>query len=238
MSYRLPLLPFWLSRNSNLPRRALLHRPPRPCPAPAPVRHQSTQTPCNESDKAFDSLVEPPKSSSPKPPSSAVPTASSPPSSQIVFGSRLAGPAERPSFEVVNGRVPPRPEEPDNCCMSGCVNCVWDRYREELEAWAAAKTVAARQARDGDGGKAERPKRARVVAPAAPATSGSMDDDGGGSEGLWGSAAAGDDGETAEGLLSGLPVGIKEFVRTEKRLQERKKKRRRSVQTEADEDVT
>lgn len=32
-----------------------------------------------------------------------------------------------------------RPQEPDNCCMSGCVNCVWDVYREEVEEWASRK---------------------------------------------------------------------------------------------------
>src|SRR5579871_1355543 len=69
---------------------------------------------------------------------------------RIVFGSRLAGPAERrseierQSVNVAGIMVPPRPEEPDNCCMSGCVNCVWDRYREELEEWAA-KSAAARE---------------------------------------------------------------------------------------------
>src|SRR5215469_9225660 len=57
---------------------------------------------------------------------------------RIVFGSRLAGPAERraelerKSVNVAGIMVPPRPEEPDNCCMSGCVNCVWDRYRDEM----------------------------------------------------------------------------------------------------------
>ncbi|KAK0796789.1 hypothetical protein LTR75_010090 [Friedmanniomyces endolithicus] len=30
--------------------------------------------------------------------------------------------------------VPPRPEEPENCCMSGCVNCVWDLFRDEMES--------------------------------------------------------------------------------------------------------
>lgn len=32
--------------------------------------------------------------------------------------------------------MPARPKEPDNCCMSGCTNCVWDIYREELETWS------------------------------------------------------------------------------------------------------
>jgi Oxidoreductase-like protein, N-terminal len=42
----------------------------------------------------------------------------------IIFGSRLAGPAARPApdpetIRIVEGiRVPPRPSEPDNCCMS------------------------------------------------------------------------------------------------------------------------
>src|SRR5262249_55514595 len=69
---------------------------------------------------------------------------------RIVFGSRLAGPAERraelerKSVNVAGIMVPPRPEEPDNCCMSGCVNCVWDRYRDELEEWAE-KSAAARE---------------------------------------------------------------------------------------------
>lgn len=58
---------------------------------------------------------------------------------RVVFGSRLAGPAERRAelaskSELVGGVwVPPKPEEPDNCCMSGCVNCVWDRFGEEVE---------------------------------------------------------------------------------------------------------
>lgn len=26
---------------------------------------------------------------------------------------------------VAGVRIPPKPLEPDNCCMSGCVNCTW-----------------------------------------------------------------------------------------------------------------
>ena len=46
------------------------------------------------------------------------------PVGNIIFGSRLAGPAAKPApppgqIRIVEGiKVPPRPEEPDNCCMS------------------------------------------------------------------------------------------------------------------------
>jgi len=49
---------------------------------------------------------------------------STPPIQNIFFGSRLAGPAPRAGpdpkqIRMVEGiKVPPRPEEPDNCCMS------------------------------------------------------------------------------------------------------------------------
>ena len=39
--------------------------------------------------------------------------------------------------------VPPKPEEPDNCCMSGCVTCVMTTFLEDLEAWRDAKKAAA-----------------------------------------------------------------------------------------------
>ena len=61
--------------------------------------------------------------------------ASSRPEPRVIFGSRLVGPAVRRQ----EGWARERPEEPDNCCMSGCVNCVWDAYREEVEAWAARR---------------------------------------------------------------------------------------------------
>ena len=56
----------------------------------------------------------------------------------ILFSAPLAGPSARMRGLARGERGLDRPPEPDNCCMSGCVNCVWDAYREEVEEWAIA----------------------------------------------------------------------------------------------------
>ncbi|KAL3441911.1 hypothetical protein BJX65DRAFT_321967 [Aspergillus insuetus] len=137
----------------------------------------------------------------------------------IVFGTRLAGPGRSSRYDpgsnaawkTVNGvPIPPRPEEPDNCCMSGCVHCVWDDYRDEMEEWAALLAEA----------KAKGPSKKSVVPGAIPkmpddAPGGtSMDDDGGGSEANWSLPGTSDD------LFADIPVGIREFMKTEKRLKQ------------------
>ncbi|RFU80754.1 oxidoreductase [Trichoderma arundinaceum] len=126
---------------------------------------------------------------------------------RVVFGSRLLGPAEeadrlatkKAKSTIVAGiLIPPRPEEPDNCCMSGCVNCVWDRFREDLEEWTMKKAEA----------------KARLKAGGS-----TMDADGGGSETTWAKKISKDMWD--EEAFQNVPVGIREFMKQEKRLKER-----------------
>jgi hypothetical protein len=155
---------------------------------------------------------------------------------KILFSSRLSSPLERrteiqkKSVLVAGVWVPPRPDEPDNCCMSGCVNCVWDRYRDELEEWAAARKEADQSLRKekGYGQGKKRRKEGGLSGTGlmlgqgengASHTLVSMDDDGGGSETNWGTGL--DPDFTSEDLFKGVPVGIREFMKQEKRLKEK-----------------
>ncbi|KAH7400775.1 oxidoreductase-like protein [Phaeosphaeria sp. MPI-PUGE-AT-0046c] len=149
---------------------------------------------------------------------------------RIVFGSKLAGPGERrkeieAASQLIAGiSVPPKPSEPDNCCMSGCVNCVWDMFRDEMEEWAqkSAQARAAMQAQRQQG-----MGTGRMVAgsgePSHVATS--MDDDGGGSESNW----AMEDGKEESSLFDDIPVGIREFMKTEKKLKMQQKRAREAA---------
>ena len=142
---------------------------------------------------------------------------------RLIFGSESALAERRKEIEsasqnVAGVIVPPKPEEPDNCCMSGCVNCVWDMYRDEMEEWAEKsaqarqKMHARRQKGEGSGSMlAEQGTPSHVAV--------SMDDDGGGSEANWSA-----DVETDK-LFDDIPVGIREFMRTEKKLKQMHRKK-------------
>lgn len=138
---------------------------------------------------------------------------------------------QKKSVLVAGVWVPPRPDEPDNCCMSGCVNCVWDRYRDELEEWAAARKEADHALRKEKG--LEKGRKRRKSGDGSLSGTGlmlrgekgvehtmvGMDDDGVGSETNWGTGL--ETNFTSEELFKGVPVGIREFMKQEKRLKEK-----------------
>ncbi len=103
--------------------------------------------------------------------------------------------------------------------MSGCVNCVWDLYRDELEEWAAKSAearIAIQKRRDkckGSGMMVDETSPSHVAT--------SMDDDGGGSETNWSTGLASGNGGD---LFGNIPVGIREFMRTEKKVKEKHRK--------------
>jgi len=140
----------------------------------------------------------------------------------VVFGSRLTGPQRRREIEkkakfIAGVRVPLKPEEPDNCCMSGCVNCVWDVFREELEDWAAANSKAQKALRKLEGKEDDkRPNKPNNVANGA-LESTSMDDDAG---------RAVVNLEMWEGFED-IPIGIRAFMETEKGIKLRRAARER-----------
>lgn len=128
--------------------------------------------------------------------------------------------------------------------MSGCAHCVWDDYREEVEGWAERVREARRQgekpkkkkgkrkgkgkgnkgiiADEGDDGVFVGEMRHKLRKEVESASM-SMDDDGGGSEANWDGGIGVGIGEDEDDLFSGIPVGIREFMKTEKRLREKKR---------------
>lgn len=138
---------------------------------------------------------------------SSISETSVPASPRIIFGSRLAGPAAREK----KGWGETRPQEPDNCCMSGCVNCVWDTYREEVEEWSARQMQRQKQGQ----GQAQGLFDGREVDMTSKV--GSIDTGGVGDlDGM------GENNLDPDAFFKDLPVGIREFIALEKRLKESK----------------
>ncbi|KAF3926891.1 hypothetical protein ABW20_dc0104818 [Dactylellina cionopaga] len=136
---------------------------------------------------------------------------------KLVFGSRLVGPQRRTDTkhqaQLIGGiRVPPKPQEPDNCCMSGCVNCVWDIFREDLEDWAIATAKAEKALH----------KHHDVRLPSALSKAGS---------GIASKPEIVDDRDEADRAAIGatmwkgledIPIGIRVFMDTEKAIRSRR----------------
>lgn len=180
---------------------------PESPPAPAPTKKKPGRKPAASASASL-----PPSADLPPPPPMAAAQ-----KARIVFGSRLLGPAEEANRQMVKKAqstyiagvlVPPRPEEPDNCCMSGCVNCVWDWFRDDMEDWSAKKNEAQMRLND---------------------KTASMDADGGASKGSWGVKLG--NAKIAkdlwdEDVFDNVPVGIREFMKQEKRLKEKHQRER------------
>ena len=93
--------------------------------------------------------------------------------------------------------------------MSGCVNCVWDVFRDDIEEWAAKSAEARVKLME------QRRAQGHTAGEMPGHVAGSGDEDGGGS-------AMELDGARGDGdLFEGIPVGIREFMKTEKKLKER-----------------
>lgn len=88
--------------------------------------------------------------------------------------------------------------------MSGCVNCVWDAYREEVEEWADRRR------------KWEAKDKRAVLVRVGQEVENSMG-------GLDGPEKGGE--LEVEALFEGVPVGIREFMALEKRLRLRERER-------------
>ncbi|KAL9129164.1 MAG: hypothetical protein Q9217_002304 [Psora testacea] len=127
---------------------------------------------------------------------------------RVLFSTPLAGPSARMRGLARGKKGLDRPPEPDNCCMSGCVNCVWDAYREEVEEWAAG-----RRKREAE---LKRPREILRSESGDEGVVGDLDEYGG--LGVHDGANLDDE----RGLFEGVPVGIREFMKQEKRLRARR----------------
>lgn len=180
----------------------------KPEPAPAPTKKKPGRKPKNKtSTLANPTPSGSPTSDPPVPPHSATDDAAE--RARRVFGSpelKLQYEAERhaerkaQSTYLAGVMVPPRPEEPDNCCMSGCVNCVWDLYRDEIEEWSAKKNEAQVRMRQaaGSGKKSDMTPETKMNVEAGEAKI---------AKDLWDNDA-----------FQSVPVGIREFMKLEKKL--------------------
>ena len=105
------------------------------------------------------------------------------------------------------------------------MHCVWDDYRDDVEAWAQRINEAKKRDTPRRGSKKKKhplPDMRQSPRSEVDSASTSMDDDGGGSQASWNVDISTE--ADADALFADIPVGIREFMKTEKRLKEKRKK--------------
>ncbi|CUM49231.1 uncharacterized protein AC631_01158 [Debaryomyces fabryi] len=139
-----------------------------------------------------------------------------------VFGGRIKGEAPQSSSRVRVGEpkviagitVPDKPTEPDNCCMSGCINCVWELFNDDLKHWNDKRKEASLKLKE-KGGRWPENFHAPVKY---------LD-----RENLPKSLANADISEENKkpdlDVWGDVPISIKVFVETEKKMKAKKKRR-------------
>lgn len=139
-----------------------------------------------------------------------------------VFGGRIKGDSPQSSSRISRGEsrviagitVPDKPPEPDNCCMSGCINCVWELFNDDLKHWNDKRKEAAEILKT-KGGKWPEDFHPPVKFLAKENLPESIANDK-----LFDSSAQGKDDEWGN-----VPVSIRVFAQTEKRMKEKRKRR-------------
>lgn len=138
-----------------------------------------------------------------------------------VFGGRIAGEDRQSLSRISVGQprniagvsVPAKPLEPDNCCMSGCINCVWELYNDDVKDWnAKRREAAAKLAEKGGRWPADFHPPAKWLKPE------NMP------EGTDSAEAA-----TRDESWSNVPVQIRVFAEVEKHLKEKRRLREERV---------
>lgn len=142
-----------------------------------------------------------------------------------VFGGGIKGEPPRSSSRVSRGKpkviagitVPDRPPEPDNCCMSGCIDCVWERYNEDMRDWRIKRRQAADALKEKGGIWPEdfRPPLRLLDQKNIPVP-------------LRGKIQKGEDSE--EDTWKGVPISIRVFVETEEKMKQKRTEKKTKVQ--------
>ncbi|CAN6649628.1 hypothetical protein TRVA0_024S00188 [Trichomonascus vanleenenianus] len=137
----------------------------------------------------------------------------------LVFGSLGSREASRQDAEmrarlIAGVKVPAKPEEPTNCCMSGCVNCVWELYKDELEDWRHTRHKA---------------KEALMKNPTTP-----WPEDFGPEPDRSSDTALLKPQEEESDSWAGIDVSIRAFIETEKRLRKKRQQRSKLSQKNAE----